>query len=147
MTDLPEWIHVGATVAESSDHHSYTRHKVERFTATQIVLSNGARYRKQDWNEREQCFIRHTGGAWGHRYRLVPGDRVCVLESDVRACFNALRHNIEDTLSFRSRDNGRGFRPSVEEHVAALARVHAMAKAASEKVTRLADRIEEARRA
>lgn len=89
----PKWLTVGATVAEltsGSRMYRATFTTVERFTATQVVLANGNRYRLGGGELRRHV---HTT-----TYVLLPLNDPRVVSARITATVERASHDVEDLM-------------------------------------------------
>lgn len=97
MSETPDWIYEGAEVAQYiSVGDVTTLTTVERLTATQIVLANGRRYRKD--------YLRREVGdkdAWRTRV-LLPVTDQRVRRALARGTMSELVHDLDQLLRVRS---------------------------------------------
>lgn len=91
MTDLPDWIAVGRQVAVRDASHWNDRttvHTVERLTATQIVLDNDARFRRDT--------LHAVGAGLG---QLLPLNDPAVVRARVNNRLERLRRDLDQMLT------------------------------------------------
>lgn len=120
MTDLPDWVAVGAKVAVNETGHwrdSVRIHTVERLTATQIVLDNGTRV------DRATLYVRGKGG------RLLALTDPTVTRARARRQIGELRHDLDTLL--------RDFNSDADAAVALVERAAARVAAAHASIVNL----------
>src|SRR5688572_25239909 len=125
-TDLPDWIREGAKVAEfqpnwnAIDHVTFAR--IDRLTATQIVLDNESRYSRSK--------LRPVGGG---RTELRAADDRDVRGAVAARAFSRLRRRVDEL--WRAGGDTR----TVEEAHARLAEVDALLREAREAIAATQD--------
>ncbi len=99
MTDLPDWITVGAMVGVRNSTFGYRStisvRAVERLTATQIVVDGGARFRRSD--------LRRVGEGSGE---LLPLTDPMVVQGRVDKRVENVRRAIDNKVETYHRTNG-----------------------------------------
>lgn len=101
MIETPDWIYEGAEVAQYvSVGDMVTLTHVERLTATQIVLANGSRYRKD--------YLRRTVGdkdVW-RTWELLPRSDTRVRRALASSTMSTLVRDLDGLLRVRDRSAG-----------------------------------------